>query len=141
MTTVEAAERCPGRPVPAVAKETTFAAPDGASVQDERPRTNVLNRGSRRPSERPHAETRSARPAQSQRHSCRNAGERNGENGNKNPPPPHPALRLRDERIKRKAQARNAQLHSAIIASTRARRQARSSRSSSRCLTPRHVGL
>src|SRR6266566_1773694 len=125
MATVDAAERCPGGPVPTITKETAFAAPDGASVQDERPRTNVLNRGSRRPSDRrSYAETRSARPAQSQRHSCRNAGERNGENGNKNPPPPHPVLRLRDERIKRKAQARNAQLHSAIIASTRARRQA-----------------
>ena len=105
VTMVDAAETRPLRPGPAVTRETAFAAPDEASVQDERPRANVLNRRSRHDPGRANGETGCARPAQSQRHPCRNAGERDGQHHDKNSPSPHPPLRLRYQQVDREGQA------------------------------------
>jgi hypothetical protein len=103
---VDAAETRPLRAGPAVTKEAALTAPSKTSVQDERPGTDVLNRRLRHREGRPHTETRLARPAQSQRHSCRSASERQYEHHNKNPPPPHPPLRLSDQPIERERATR-----------------------------------
>jgi hypothetical protein len=106
VTMVDAAEGRPLRSVSAVTEETAFAAPNEASAQDERPRTDVLNRRSPRPERAAKVVTGRAGPAQSQSRSRRNACERDDDHRNKNTPPPHPPFRFSDQRVERERATR-----------------------------------